>query len=64
MNEVLNRRVEEVMMQVQVLMTERRPVEELLGTVTGLKNDLHRLQQDFTMMRDNVTSELAVLEGT
>eukprot|EP00975_Prorocentrum_lima_P049088 10274284-Prorocentrum_lima.AAC.1 len=51
-------------MQVQVLMTEREPVGELLGTVTGLRNDLHHLQQDFTLMRDNVTSELVVLEGT
>eukprot|EP00975_Prorocentrum_lima_P026835 5640675-Prorocentrum_lima.AAC.1 len=51
-------------MQVQVLMTEREPVGELLGIMTGLKKELHHLQQDVTMMKDNVTSELAVLEGT
>eukprot|EP00975_Prorocentrum_lima_P019235 4048864-Prorocentrum_lima.AAC.1 len=50
-------------MQVQALMTEREPVGELLGTMTGLKNELHHLQQDFTIMKDNVISELAVLEG-
>eukprot|EP00975_Prorocentrum_lima_P052579 11018939-Prorocentrum_lima.AAC.1 len=45
-------------------MAERKPVEELLGHMTGLQHDLHHLQQDFTMMKDNVTSELTVLEGT
>eukprot|EP00975_Prorocentrum_lima_P030704 6441003-Prorocentrum_lima.AAC.1 len=51
-------------MQVQVLLAERKPVEELLGKITGLQNDLHHLQPDFTMMRNTVTSGLAVLEGT
>eukprot|EP00975_Prorocentrum_lima_P005518 1196056-Prorocentrum_lima.AAC.1 len=45
-------------------MTERGPVGELTGNVTGTKRDLHHLQQYFTMMKDTVTSELAVLEGT
>eukprot|EP00975_Prorocentrum_lima_P047303 9890025-Prorocentrum_lima.AAC.1 len=64
MNEELNRRLEEVTMQVQVLLAEKKPVDELIGKVSGLQNDLHHLQQDFTMIKDNVTSELAVLEGT
>eukprot|EP00975_Prorocentrum_lima_P036787 7739622-Prorocentrum_lima.AAC.1 len=45
-------------------MTERGPVGELIGTATGMERDLHHLQQDFTRMKDTVTSELAVLEGT
>eukprot|EP00975_Prorocentrum_lima_P057290 12015869-Prorocentrum_lima.AAC.1 len=44
-------------------MTERGPVGELIGNVTGMKRELHHFQQDFTMMKDTVTSELAVLEG-
>eukprot|EP00975_Prorocentrum_lima_P012363 2620515-Prorocentrum_lima.AAC.1 len=29
-----------------------------------MKEDLHHLQHDFTMMKDNMASELSVLEGT
>eukprot|EP00975_Prorocentrum_lima_P065767 12905375-Prorocentrum_lima.AAC.1 len=64
MNEEFNRRLEEVTIQVQVLMAERKTVEELLGKVIGLQHDLHHPQQDFTLMKDSATSELAVLEGT
>eukprot|EP00975_Prorocentrum_lima_P037459 7881454-Prorocentrum_lima.AAC.1 len=45
-------------------MTERGPVGELIGHVTGMERDLHHFQHDFTMMKDSVTSELVVLEGT
>eukprot|EP00975_Prorocentrum_lima_P016561 3513686-Prorocentrum_lima.AAC.1 len=51
-------------MHAQILMTERELVGILIGDVTGLKGDQHLLQQDFTMMKDNMASELSVLEGT
>eukprot|EP00975_Prorocentrum_lima_P071428 12937604-Prorocentrum_lima.AAC.1 len=59
MSDGLNKRPEEVTMQVEVLMAERGPVGELMGNVAGVKRDLHHLQQDFTMMKDTMTSELA-----
>eukprot|EP00975_Prorocentrum_lima_P050720 10627354-Prorocentrum_lima.AAC.1 len=63
-SEEINRRLEEMRMQVQVLMTEREPVGILIGDVTGLRRDMHLLQQDFTMIKHNMASELSVLEGT
>eukprot|EP00975_Prorocentrum_lima_P004581 994480-Prorocentrum_lima.AAC.1 len=36
----------------------------MIGNVAGMKQYLHHLQQDFTMMKDNMASELSVLEGT
>eukprot|EP00975_Prorocentrum_lima_P017547 3705594-Prorocentrum_lima.AAC.1 len=56
-SEELNRRLEDVMMQVHVFVTEREPVGAMIGHVAGMKKDLHHLQQDFTLMQDNMASE-------
>eukprot|EP00975_Prorocentrum_lima_P037357 7860942-Prorocentrum_lima.AAC.1 len=36
----------------------------MIGTVAGMKRDLHHLHQGFTMMKDTMASELSVLDGT
>eukprot|EP00975_Prorocentrum_lima_P002551 562455-Prorocentrum_lima.AAC.1 len=45
-------------------MAEKEKTGPLVGEVVGLKRDLSMRQQDLCMLRDNMASELAVLEGT
>eukprot|EP00975_Prorocentrum_lima_P028202 5928991-Prorocentrum_lima.AAC.1 len=58
-----NRHVDELRMQVQALMAEQERTGPLVEGVVGLKSDLSMTQQYFSMMSDNLASELAVLEG-
>eukprot|EP00975_Prorocentrum_lima_P022593 4756079-Prorocentrum_lima.AAC.1 len=45
-------------------MAKSKSVDDVLGKMIRIENELRHLQQDFTVMRNSMASEMTVLEGS